>query len=166
MTLVQLDSATIDAIVERTAARANELVLGNLIELQAEARTERSHSVATPPSAHHRGDRAPSEPQLRLVDAQTLASALGCSRDCIYAHSAELGGQRIGSGPRGRLRFDFDRALEAWTSRCDSKGSQTREPPAPQRGSSPRRRQRLGSSPELLPIRGAVAPTNASREGK
>jgi len=52
-----------------------------------------------------------------LVDAATVANALGVSRDCVYTYAAELGGERIGNGPRGRLRFDLDRALAAWMSR-------------------------------------------------
>jgi hypothetical protein len=51
----------------------------------------------------------------RLVDAAVVADALGISRDCVYAHAAELGGKRIGEGPRGRLRFDLDQALAALT---------------------------------------------------
>lgn len=41
----------------------------------------------------------------RYVDAAGLAEMLGVERDWVYAHSAELGGVRLG-GPRGRLRFD------------------------------------------------------------
>ena len=41
---------------------------------------------------------------------------LELSRDWVYAHAEELGEQRIGDGPRGRLRVDLDRALTAWTS--------------------------------------------------
>jgi hypothetical protein len=49
-----------------------------------------------------------------LVDAATLATALNVSRDWVYAHSAELGGIRIGPGNRGRLRFDLGRVLDIW----------------------------------------------------
>jgi hypothetical protein len=92
----------------------------------------------------------------RLVDATTVAAALGVSRDCVYAHAAELGGERIGSGPRGRLRFDLDQALAAWTACSHSKESHTPKPPAPTGGPVRRHRQRMGSGPELLPIRGAT----------
>ncbi len=95
-------------------------------------------------------------PRGRLVDAKTLAIELGVTRDCVYAHAAELGGQRLGGGPRGRLRFDLDQALSAWTSRSTSKESQAPQTPVAAGGSSRRRHQRLGSSPDLLPIGGAA----------
>jgi hypothetical protein len=100
----------------------------------------------------------------KLVDAATVADALGVSRDCVYAHAAELGGERIGSGPRGRLRFDLDRALAAWTARSISKGSQPAKQPAVARGSARRHRKRTGSGPELLPIRGQGSPVDAGQE--
>jgi hypothetical protein len=53
----------------------------------------------------------------RLVDAQALADLLGVSRDCIYRHADELGGQRFADGPRGRLRFDPTVALERWQAK-------------------------------------------------
>lgn len=104
------------------------------------------------------------QPRTQLVDAATLARVLGVSRDCVYAHTVELGGQRIGAGPRGRLRFDLDRALAAWTSRSVSRESQTTETPVAAGASSRRSRQRMGSSPELLPIRGSATASDASRE--
>lgn len=83
----------------------------------------------------------------QLVDAQTLAAMLGTSRDCVYRHAPELGGQRIGSGERGRLRFDPMVALERWTARpADSTPAQTATPR--------RRRPRNTNGVPLLPIRG------------
>lgn len=90
----------------------------------------------------------------RLVDAATVADTLGVSRDFVYAHAAELGGQRIGSGPRGRLRFDLGRTLAAWTSRCVSRDSQAAQTSVAAGASTRRGRGRLGTSRELLPIRG------------
>ena len=153
--IVQLDPATIERIVQRTAARTNELVLANLLELAAELRAERTEAPPAPVTAQH-DDQATAE--RRLVDAQTLAGILGCSRDCVYAHAAELGGQRIGDGPRGRLRFDTRRALEAWTSRSCSEESQKPKMPASPRVSARRDRKRMGSGPDLLPIKGAERP--------
>jgi hypothetical protein len=106
--------------------------------------------------------RAPAH--ARLVDAATLARALGVSRDCVYAHAVELGGQRIGAGPRGRLRFDLDRALEAWTSRSESGGSRRGKGAAQRPISRRARAPRMGSSPELLPIRGSSANFSAGTE--
>lgn len=100
----------------------------------------------------------------QLVDAATVAAALGVSRDCVYAHAAELGGERIGNGPRGRLRFDLDRALAAWTSRCHSKESHRSELPVPASHSASRQRQRVGSSAGLLPIKGSATSADSRRE--
>jgi hypothetical protein len=99
----------------------------------------------------------------RLVDAATLANVLGVSRDCVYAHAAELGGKRIGSGSRGRLRFDLDQALVAWTSRSTSKESYRQKAPVPAGNPNGRRRQRMGSDAGLLPIRGSAAAADDSR---
>jgi hypothetical protein len=47
-----------------------------------------------------------------LVDARELAEELGVSIDYVYAHAAELGAMRLGSGPKARIRFDLDRARQ------------------------------------------------------
>ncbi|MGZ6622995.1 MAG: hypothetical protein ACXVHD_25625 [Solirubrobacteraceae bacterium] len=59
-----------------------------------------------------------------LVDARELAEELGVSIDYVYAHAAELGAMRLGSGPKARMRFDLDgarQALEARTRRANGK---------------------------------------------
>lgn len=122
---VSLDPATIEAIAEHTARRTIELL---------------------------RETRSTSSPQ--LVDAATLARVLGVSRDCVYDHADELGGERIGSGPRGRLRFDLDTALSAWTSRYVGRDSEPAQTPVDTGTSTRRKRGRLGTSRDLLPIRG------------
>jgi hypothetical protein len=87
-----------------------------------------------------------------LVDAATLATTLNVSRDWVYAHSAELGGIRIGPGNRGRLRFDLGRVLDIWrASERTEPGSEVQRPHNPRT-----QRVRRISSPsegELLPIR-------------
>lgn len=50
----------------------------------------------------------------RLVDAQTLAEALGVRRETVYAHADELGAIRLGDGSKPRLRFDMETAREAF----------------------------------------------------
>jgi hypothetical protein len=97
-----------------------------------------------------------------LVDAATAAAALGVSRDCVYSHAAELGGKRIGNGPRGRLRFDLDNARAAWISRSRSGRSPDEETPAQGHVSRQDRTPRLGSGPGLLPIRGTATPLDGS----
>jgi hypothetical protein len=109
--------------------------------------------------AEHLADLLQHRSSVRLVDAATLAAALGVSRDFVYAHASELGGERIGSGPRGRLRFDLDRALAARVPSPVSK-----ELPEPPTATSKRRRRKpTGGVTRLLPIRGAA--TTLDRSG-
>jgi hypothetical protein len=95
-------------------------------------------------------------PRARLADAATVASHLGVSRDYVYTHAEQLGGRRIGHGPRGRLRFDLDAALEGWTHR--STGEDSSDPgPAVSAGKEGRQRRRtrpLATHP--LPVRGEL----------
>ena len=71
--------------------------LDALADLVAERLAERLGGSATAP---------------QLVDAGTLAGLLGVTRGYVYEHADDLGAQRIGNGPRPRLRFDVDRARE------------------------------------------------------
>jgi len=98
-----------------------------------------------------------------LVDAARLAQALGVSRDTVYAHVTELGGRRIGAGPRGRLRFDLDAALERWTCRSVGERSPSGKAPAQARTPPARRRRPAGSGEQLLPIRGPSPITNTPK---
>lgn len=52
-------------------------------------------------------------PTFALVDARKLAAELGVSVDYVYSHASELGGMRLGSGPKARIRFDLDQARQA-----------------------------------------------------
>lgn len=92
-----------------------------------------------------------------LVDAKVVAEFLGVSRDWVYLNSVRLGGRRLGSGPRARLRFSLVEALEALTT-CPS----GKESSKPESGMVERRRRSagagsLGSGVDLLPIRGGRA---------
>lgn len=133
--------------------RTPELKLSPREQLLADTIAERVAALLTAEPAH-----------CLLVDAATLATVLGVSRDCVYAHAAELGGERIGSGPRGRLRFDLDRALTTWTSRSESGGSRQGKAPAQGRISHRARSPRMGSRAELLPLRGSASASDAGRE--
>ncbi len=93
-------------------------------------------------------------PVATLVDAQTVADALGVSRDTIYAHADRLGGRRIGDGKRPRLRFDLDQALAAWTRRSVDDGSLDPKSPTVRAVSRRRRGAGKGSGRRLLPIHG------------
>jgi hypothetical protein len=88
-------------------------------------------------------------PAGRLVDAAELARLLGVTRATVYEYAERLGAVRLGDGPRGRLRFDAERAVAAWR---DPEPEPEPEPlPA-----TPRRRTRT-RGPELLPIAGRAA---------
>jgi hypothetical protein len=151
--VAELDEDALDMLAERLAPRlaASDPADGEL-DLVTGMPSSGATTVAVVSSTR------------RLVDARTLATALGCSRDCVYTHAIELGGQRIGSGPRGRLRFDLDRALEAWTSRLDSKESQEAKAPATPGRSASCRRRAMGSTAGLLPIKGPLTPVPNDRE--
>jgi hypothetical protein len=124
----------------------------------APALTQRERLLAAA-IAEHLADLLHHRPRVRLVDAATLATALGVSRDFVYAHANELGGERIGNGPRGRLRFDLDNALAACAPSHASK-----EPPAPSKP-NPKRRHRKPASgaTRLLPVRGTTPSLQTSQ---
>jgi hypothetical protein len=109
------------------------------------------------PIPRESGEKA-ANPTQRLVDASVLADFLGVSRAYVYEHGEQLGAIRLGAGPRARLRFDPDLALERLTACTTGRESEVAassmvEPTAPRR-----RRQRLGSGVELLPVRGPRVP--------
>jgi DNA-binding transcriptional ArsR family regulator len=97
----------------------------------------------------------------RLVDASALARMLGVARSTVYEHAGELGAVQLGDGRRARLRFNPERAVEAWTRRSVSKVSQAPDSAVAAGVSRSRRRRSLGSGVVLLPVRDA----EARREG-
>jgi hypothetical protein len=98
----------------------------------------------------------------QLVDAATVARALGVTADTVRANAERLGGRRIGDGPRGRWRFVLAEAVEAWTARTGGRGSPP--PTSPVAAPMPRARRRAAPAPSgrLLPVRGD-AMVSASR---
>jgi hypothetical protein len=42
-----------------------------------------------------------------LLDPKQLAREIGVSVDFVYAHATQLGGMRLGEGPKARLRFEL-----------------------------------------------------------
>jgi len=81
-----------------------------------------------------------------LVDAGELARQLGVTRAWVYQHAGELGGVRIGSGPRARLRFDVRGAKQALGAGERFRPGPPRTAKAGQSGSM------AGRSAPLLPI--------------
>lgn len=91
----------------------------------------------------------------RLVTVAELAETLGTTPGYVYAHADELGAIRLGSGPRARLRFDVADVLERLSTCSASRKSATPET-APRQASRRRARPTMGTSGELLPIRGRI----------
>ena len=97
--------------------------------------------------------RKPRQDAPNLVDSATLATALGVSRHYVYANADRLGGVRLGTGKRPRLRFDLAAAIAAHTTTRANPEPDRQAPPKPTR----HRRARVTSDVELLPIRGRAA---------
>lgn len=87
-----------------------------------------------------------------LVDADAVASAIGMSPAFVREHGAELGGQRMGDGPRPRWRFDLEQARRAWAARSTGERAVLADPASRAR-SSLRHAKASGNAVELLPIR-------------
>lgn len=75
----------------------------------------------------------------RLVDAETAAKALGISKAAVWRNASQLGGVKIGDGPRPRWRFDLD-----------TLGRQAEDTPTAPR---PRRHRHTSKDTQLLPVR-------------
>ena len=95
-------------------------------------------------------------PAPQTVDATTLAAHLRVTRGFIYEHAQQLGGIRLGSGPRPRLRFDLHHALEAWNARSTSERSQATRTPMATPQTPIRRRAQIGRRAAGLPEPGSV----------
>jgi len=77
------------------------------------------------------------------LDAAAVAKRLGVSREYVYDHAEELGGERLGSGPKSPWRYDPAK-LEGANSTV----------PADIPARPTRRRRREGAAAGLLEIRG------------
>jgi hypothetical protein len=98
-----------------------------------------------------------------LVGVREIAAYLNVAPSWVYENAVRLGARRLGDGPRARLRFSLTEVDER-LSAC-SAGRESRSPdPAPQAVSRPRRRRGLGTSVDLLPIRGRMPPGAALQE--
>ena len=98
-----------------------------------------------------------------LVGVRELAEYLAVQPSWIYEHADELGARRLGNGPRARLRFSLAEADERLSTCSAGRESPSLEP-APEGASRPRRRRRMGTNVELLPIRGRIpSSTGAQR---
>jgi hypothetical protein len=85
----------------------------------------------------------------RLLGPTQIAKRLGVSAQWAREHYAELGGTRIGEGPRPRYLFDLERAQERLADRAAREEPDQEARPEPVR----RRRQASKNGPELLPVK-------------
>lgn len=89
----------------------------------------------------------------RLVDATTLAAALGVKRSWIHAHRDALGAVRLGANSKPRLRFDVRTAREALTQL--GSGSANTSMPGPNDG-PPSLPSRRNGPAEPFPVPGHI----------
>jgi hypothetical protein len=103
-----------------------------------------------------RRDEAPADTRLRggLVDVHELAALLSVSRSWVYAHAAELGAVRLGSGSKPRLRFDPDVARAAGDRLAS--GMSHGDSASAGGGSAPRPRPRSRRTPNGAPKPGSI----------
>lgn len=104
-----------------------------------------------------------------LVGVRELAKYLSVNPSWVYEHADDLGARRLGDGRRARLRFsiaEVDARLSACSSGRRSGAPDDGPERASQAGSRPRartrKRGRLGTSVELLPIRGRIPVVESS----
>ena len=98
-----------------------------------------------------------------LVGVREIAEYLSVNPSWVYEHAAELGARRLGDGPRARLRFSVAEVDEC-LSACSASRESALPEPGPQAALRPRRRRPLGTSVELLPIRGRIPAETGVRE--
>lgn len=82
-----------------------------------------------------------------LLDAQQVARYLGTDVQFVYEHAAQLGGRRLGDGPKARIRFRLAGVEAALTPIAAD------PPPAATYGRPPKSTKAASAAP-LLPIRG------------
>jgi excisionase family DNA binding protein len=92
----------------------------------------------------------------RLLTPAELAKWLNVDRSYVYEHAAELGAQRLGNGPKARLRFDLE-DVKRWISCSAGRTSDEAESGAPKPIRRGRRASSLGTTVDLLPVRGQEA---------
>jgi hypothetical protein len=135
-------SLDLDALADRIADRVADRIASRLLE---------AHDGAAPgaPLGAVLGGR---EELPALVDAKTVAAALGVTRSTVCEYADRLGARRLGDGPRPRLRFDLAEAVAAWSRGVAGGGSD--EPSSPVNAGDPRPvgGREVERLPGLLPI--------------
>lgn len=98
-----------------------------------------------------------------LVGVREVAAYLAVDPSWVYAHAAELGARRLGSGPRAPLRFSLA-DVDAGLSLCPPCSESRRAEVTANAASRRRRRNRSGTSVTLLPVRGQIRHESVPQE--
>lgn len=96
-----------------------------------------------------------------LVSAAELARLLSVSRQTVYGLARELGGERVGTGPRARWRFDPDAARERM--RCLRGSTPTAENASVDGASEATTTRRRSRLPNQLPVPGSILTSRPRR---
>ena len=100
-------------------------------------------------------------PMSPLVGVAEVAAYLSVDASWVYAHAAELGVRRLGSGPKAALGFSLEE-VDQRLSTCDEGRGSNSQKPAQTKPSRRRRARLLGTNVRLLPIRGQKVPENGA----
>jgi hypothetical protein len=110
------------------------------IELTGEQVTDLLAQLGVADPVHSRASGQESGGSIGLLTAAEVAKRLGVSRENVYDHAVELGGEKLGGGPRAPWRFDASALKRPEVSA-----------PAPK---PPTRRRRNQPNVPLLEVRG------------
>lgn len=115
-------------------------------------------------SAQTRTERTITRAGEPLLSAAELAVFLGVTRSWVYENASLLAAIPLGSGPRARLRFEREKALERLNACSPGRESSSEEVPAQPAIRARRRRDRADTNVVLLPIRGRSAPESDAKK--
>lgn len=68
-----------------------------------------------------------------LATAADVAELLGVHKSWVYANQRRIGGIRLGTGPKARLRFDVVRARDAFEREREAEEAERRCPGRPRK---------------------------------
>jgi hypothetical protein len=91
---------------------------------------------------------------VRWVTATQLARLIGRSPQWVREHAALLGAKRLGEGPRAPYLFNVPEAFDRLPSCQSNRESPRSDSPAKRSDQANRQRGAMGTTTDLLPIRG------------
>jgi HTH domain len=135
--------------VDDTAQR--EAAAGAAVTLSDDQLERLAHLIAARLQAPAALPLAPLRPERELLTASELAERLRVSRQTVYAHALELGGERVGMGP---WRFDLHTARDRM--RCLAGREPAPENASAGAASEPAPARRRSRLPNGLPPAGSI----------